>query len=291
MHNSIGIIGAGPSGIAAAIQLHRSGHKSVIFEKSNIGGLLNNANLVENYPGFPKGISGKKLALLMKNQLESFSPKIIFDEVKKVSFSEKFEIETKKQLFNFEFLVVACGTKPKQLISDEYANIQDKIYYDIRDLINISEKKITIIGAGDAAFDYGLSLSSNKNQVTIINRGSKPKCLELLFSRAKANSAIRYLENYKVIKTSIEEDELLLYCKSLNDERLIKSDIVIGAIGRIPDTDFIPEQFLKHKDDLIKEKKLYFVGDVINGIYRQAAISVGDGLKAAMEIDNEIRKK
>ena len=67
----VAIIGAGPSGIATAIQLKRYGIEPVILEKEEIGGVLKNANLVENYPGFPDGISGPELVKLFKKQVEN----------------------------------------------------------------------------------------------------------------------------------------------------------------------------------------------------------------------------
>ena len=79
--NKVAIIGAGPAGISSAIQLKRFGIDPIVFESDQIGGLLHNANLVENYPGFPDGISGEKLCMLFIEQFNKCNTNIINEEV------------------------------------------------------------------------------------------------------------------------------------------------------------------------------------------------------------------
>ena len=76
------VIGAGPCGVAAALQLKRSGVRTLLFEEQSVGGLLRNANLVENYPGFPKGISGRRLCALMEEHLAAESQGQYLHEVR-----------------------------------------------------------------------------------------------------------------------------------------------------------------------------------------------------------------
>ena len=94
----VAIIGAGPAGITAAIQLKRYGLSPMLFEKEAIGGLLRNANWVENYPGFPNGISGLKLTRLMAQQLKTVGVEGFFEEVLELDYAkEVFTLETPKQ--------------------------------------------------------------------------------------------------------------------------------------------------------------------------------------------------
>ena len=105
---NVAIIGAGPAGIAAGIQLKRYGIIPVIFEKDKPGGLLRNANLVENYPGFPDGISGLELANLFVMQLNKESLNIIIETVKSLDFNnESFIIETSKKAYCFQIVLIA----------------------------------------------------------------------------------------------------------------------------------------------------------------------------------------
>ena len=77
----VAIIGAGPAGIAAAIQCHRQGIDFILFEQAQVGGLLNNAHLVENYPGFPAGIAGRFLIDKFSRQLSNLSVAVITEQV------------------------------------------------------------------------------------------------------------------------------------------------------------------------------------------------------------------
>ena len=230
--NDVIIIGAGPAGIAAAIQLKRSGLNPVVFEKKKIGGLLNNANLVENYPGFPGGITGPDLAALFKEQLESFEIEIIYEQIKSLDYNnELFTARTESKEMQSKAAIIASGTRPKRSndlkISDR---IKSKIYYDVSNLLEANGKTITIIGAGDAAFDYALNLAK-KNNVIILNRGKNIKCLPLLYDRIKEAKSIKYQAQTQVLKiTEFSGNRLILKCRKNNEDVDIISDCVILAI-------------------------------------------------------------
>ncbi|MCP4703274.1 MAG: NAD(P)/FAD-dependent oxidoreductase [candidate division Zixibacteria bacterium] len=294
--NDVIIIGAGPAGISAAIQLKRSGLNPIVFEKNKIGGLLNNANLVENYPGFPGGISGRELVALFKEQLESFGIDIIYDAVESIDYiNETFLVQSASKEVESNAIIVASGTQPKQIenikISDK---IKDRIYYEIADLLETKNKIITIIGAGDAAFDYALNLSK-KNDVTILNRGEHTKCLQLLYDRVindKTKDSIQYITQAQIsaIKT-YSDNQLTIKYRNNNEDVDIVSDYVIFAIGRELLLDFISDKIKKRIDELEKKDLLHFIGDIKNQNYRQTTIAVGDGVLAAMKIERKYRDK
>ena len=110
----VGIVGCGPAGIGAAIQLTRSGVDCLVFEKARVGGLLLNANLVENYPGFPQGIPGGELAHLMEKHLAVHSVSVIPLEVSSLNTGEGgFTLDTAQGAFRSRIAIVATGTRPK----------------------------------------------------------------------------------------------------------------------------------------------------------------------------------
>ena len=93
----VGIVGAGPAGIACAVQLSRYGFNPLVFEAKDIGGLLRNANLVENYPGFPAGISGPSLVKLFMKQLENHEHLLVSEEVEAIAWwNGGFDLKTNK---------------------------------------------------------------------------------------------------------------------------------------------------------------------------------------------------
>lgn len=285
--NSVAIIGAGPSGIAAALQLKLYGIEPLIFEKENTGGLLNNANLVENYPGFPGGISGLKLVGLFNEQVKKAGLKINKEEVQKLDYKTGlFSIKTDISDYRTKIVVLASGTKPEKLQGIKFSEtVKEKIFYEILELLDEKGRKIAVIGAGDAAFDYALNLSKH-NEVFIINRSSSLKCRPLLFREAKNRKTVSYIPEKTVQKIERDKDILKIHIsnKDSSGKDIVLCDFVITAIGREPNLDFLKTNVRKRIKNLIYSKQLFPVGDVCNDKYRQTAICTGDGVKAAMQI-------
>lgn len=288
------IIGAGPAGLSAAIQLKRYGIETVVLEKGPPGGLLRNAHLVENYPGFPGGIKGTVLVRRMLNQAKMIGVEIVPGEVMRLDYAKPvFVVETRNSHITAQIVVVATGTKPRTLNGlDIQTKALPRIYYEVHPLRRVRGKTIAIIGSGDAAFDYGLSLAT-ENRVIILNRSTKLKCLKLLWQRASLNSHINYYPNTEIRTIySTPDEQVLIKSEGPDGERIFQIDFVIVAIGRDPGLDFVSDRLWNTRDILEKEGRLYFIGDVKNSIYRQTSIAVGDGVFAAMKIyENEVEKE
>ena len=277
------IVGAGPSGISASIQLHRSGHKILLIEKNKIGGLARNANLIENYIGFPKAIPGKDLVKLFKQQLKKHKIKTLKQEVLEINEKgELFKITTnqlserkvrsKASVTNLysKTLIIATGTTPKKAKIPCEGNLKNKIFYEIADLPKIKGKKeFIIIGSGDAAFDYALNLAK-KHKITILAR--KPRCLDLLKQRVEKHKNIKLRQGCVVKKIKERNGKIEVITK---DKTLI-TDYIMITTGRKP---LVPRTKI-HK----KKHELFFVGDVGYGKFRQIHIATGDGLLQAMRV-------
>ncbi|MEE9553369.1 MAG: NAD(P)/FAD-dependent oxidoreductase [candidate division Zixibacteria bacterium] len=278
------IIGAGPAGIAAAIQLRRYGIKPLIFEKDRIGGLLKNADMVENYPGFPDGISGRELITALEKHLGN-SNHIYFEDMIELDFEDNlFTVISTGRKIQSRIIIVASGTVPIDFsditIPDES---KDRILYEIHTILEENGKKITIVGAGDAAFDYALNLGRN-NKIVILNRSDRTNFLPLLRERAADEDNIEYLDNARVISVKNNPDDQLSICyRRDGKEKELRADYLVFAIGRKPATGFFSDRLNDNKDRLLKDGLLYMIGDVNNGLYRQTAIATGNGIKAAMK--------
>ncbi len=287
--NKVIIIGAGPAGISAAIQLKRSGIEPILLEKGRVGGLLQNANNVENYPGFVNGISGPQLVGLLKEHLENTGVKIIYEEVMSLEHNDGvFEIQTNLRTLLSRIVVISSGTKPlKPTDLKISAGIDNRIHYEVHPISGIKNEKIAIYGAGDAAFDYALNLA-DKNQVVVLNRGADVRCLPLLFRRSARQQHISYIDNIRLTAIERSENDLKLICKDEKGNREIIVAYLLIAIGRVSCLDFLDADLKENIEHLQESRDLYLVGDVKNGIYRQTAIAVGDGIKAAMEISRKM---
>lgn len=357
------VIGGGPAGLAAAIQLRRYGIPFILLEKERLGGLLWNATLVENYPGFPAGVNGPKLAQLIERQARQIGVPVAQECVLRVAklggemttlgdtesqsalrtpvsfggdFPEagndaaggtvaaaprkpnaqeqsalrsvaifdsnlpaggdgaaggmiaaipdepnqksQFIVQTNEHEYRAAYVLVASGTRPRPLPFPIPLECAPNVHSDVWPLLGESGKRIVIVGAGDAAFDYALNLAKNRNCVTILNRGRNVKCLGLLWERARANPAITYRAECPVsgVEAGETAGRLRVWCEA---GEALEADALLFAIGRVPQVDFLSTELFTYA-----HAGLHFVGDVKNGLYRQAAIAAGDGLRAAMEI-------
>ncbi|MHA1167786.1 MAG: NAD(P)/FAD-dependent oxidoreductase [Candidatus Hodarchaeales archaeon] len=290
------IIGCGPAGIAAAIQLKRSGFDPLVLEKERIGGLLRNANLVENYPGFPGGITGEDLVNLFDDHLRHLGVKINRERVLQLKIpttEEKdecsgndinFVLRTADKTYYSTHVVIATGTRPKKPCIVFPPEIAERIYYEIVPLLTARDKKITIIGAGDAAFDYSLSLAK-KNEILILNRSSKTKALALLAERIAENRKIRYLTENRPVNVHLDgSNRLKLTIEDSNGHQWFQTcDYLVYAIGREPEISFFTAEFTEQMGKLVNSNLIHIIGDV-RGSYRQTAIAAGEGIRTAVKI-------
>lgn len=342
----IAVIGGGPAGVAAAIQLKRGGFDPLVFERDRVGGLLREANLVENYPGFPDGIAGHGLADLLAAHLSRVGVKVIGEEVTLLERSkDAFSLRTPSGVTNAGEVIIASGTRPKALqgvrISDRAAK---RVQYGIRGFGGVRDERVAVIGGGEAAFDYALNMA-RWNDVVILHRSAHPRCIPVLRERCEASPRITYHSNTTVEGITASRRGVILQCvggassetdhaaggsdhgtaritdgesaclsdpvsadgsrskmdrvsaggsKSSEDRvsaagsrretKRIAADYVIIAIGRMPCLGFLSSGLVAQLDVLRRAGLLYLVGDVTNASARQAAISAGDGVRAAMEI-------
>jgi thioredoxin reductase len=286
------IVGAGPAGIAAAIQLRRAGLDPLVFEKKSVGGLLVNAHLVENYPGFPDGISGPALVGLMRAQLERHAARILPHEVSHVDYRDgRFILKAGHSEVCAKLVIIASGTRPRQITSLGVAeDAQERILYEVHPIRGARDKSIAIVGGGDAAFDYALSLES-KNKVIILSRRAKPRCLDLLRERAESAAAISLLSNTEAKQVEMAEDgRLLIECRGQAVNGRITADYLILAIGREPELGFLSGRLAELVESKRSEGVLHLIGDVRTGSMRQTAIATGDGIMAAMRAAAKLKE-
>lgn len=297
MLKDVVIVGAGPAGLTAALYLKRAGFNPLIFESKEIGGLLLNANLVENYPGFPQGIRGTELVRLFKSQLKKWSITVKKRAVKKI-YPEKgrFRLAASEDEIFARSVIVATGTFPKKIkLKGLNQLLGRKVFYEIKELPSLKKmRKVVIIGGGDAAFDYALNLSKQKCKVNIIFRSEKPKCLHLLEQRAKLTSNIGIFPKTLPVSLVEKDNKLVVDCKSNGKSVEFNTDYLLIACGREANLEILPSELRKALK--IKENGetnipgLYLAGDVRRGNLRQTGIAVGDGLLAAMSLSSFLKR-
>lgn len=290
---NIAIIGAGPAGISSAIQLKRFGKSPVLFEKKEIGGLVKNAHLIENYLGFPNGVNGINFSKLLKKQLQFHQVTTIREEVKKLDYyQDRFVLVTNKSKYFFPVVIIATGTEPiKPDIDPEGVRSQDstaQVYFDVEPFLNTHKKQFAIVGAGDVSFDYAINLLQRNNKVYLLNRSQKPKAISKLVQSALSYENFYYIHKVKTASTAPQGNRIMLLYYTCQGLHKITVNFLIYAIGRKQSCSFFSALLKSRVKELVKKRKLFFAGDVAHVHQRQIAYAVGDGIRIATEIDHYI---
>lgn len=296
--SEVAIIGAGPAGISAAIYLHRADVRLILLEKGETGGLLRNANLVENYPGFPEGITGIDLAGLFREQLEGLGIEVTEACVTKVQRDGAgFSIRAGRRVFRADAVIVGTGTRPRMLgIRGERRLAHRKIYYTIAEMPieGTSPQDVIVIGGGDAAFDYALNLHGRGHKVKIVSR-STPRCLGLLERRVE-EAGITVITGSEAQSIEARGEGVALACIGKDGPSTLTGDLVLAACGREPELGLLDRTLsaglrVRNGGPGTNVPGMYLVGDVIRGNHRQTGIAVGDGVLAAMMVERSIAKR
>jgi thioredoxin reductase (NADPH) len=288
-HTDAIIIGAGPAGVAAAIQLHRSRVRFTLFEREEVGGLTRTANLIENYPGIPGGVPGERFARLLGEHLESTGITVTREEAREVrNEGGKFLVSTSGGSYSSRALVVASGTKPKKFTLPGIESLQEgAVFYESRHVPEGREPAhVIVLGGSDAAFDYAMWLAGKGRRVSIVMRTEKPSCLPLLLERALSHASIEVKRGMQDLRVEGSGRDILIHGAAGGKKVTVRGDYLLLAFGREPAIDFLGEELRSectpHSPAGKTSQGLYFAGDVRHGLFRQVAIAAGDGILAAM---------
>ncbi len=294
------IVGAGPAGMTTAIYTSRDGMKTLILERESVGGLAATTELIENFPGFPEGVSGADLMERFEKQARRFGTEIVeFNEVREVRPIKKGLIEVHTEsgdVFQGKTVVIATGSEPKKLnVPGEQELFGRGLSYCATcDGPLFRDKDVVIIGAGNSGLQEGLQLLEYAKSVTFIEFLPYSRAEKILQDRVKAHPKSQMFFNYRV--TSIEGSDKVTGVKAVNretgEEKLFPTDGVFIYVGYAPYSKFLDGVVEVNKwgyvvsDDKMRTKVagLYAIGDVRANNPAQLSIAVGDGAKAALDI-------
>ncbi|AKI96683.1 NAD(P)/FAD-dependent oxidoreductase [Kosmotoga pacifica] len=276
MFVEVAIVGAGPAGITCAIQLEHHGIEFSLIEKERIGGLLLNANLVENLPLLPP-IPGKEVVKMLKNTLERRGIDILYATVRTIEkIGSGFVLHHSDGIIQSRYIVLATGTLPKRIKAFE---VSPRIVYEPFKLFDVVGKCIAIAGSGEAAFDAALNLAK-RNNVVLFTKHEPHKVSPKLIERASKlkNIELKLCEPVKSVQ--VKGDGLLISTKA----SLAFYDYLLISIGRRANNGMISE-------DLLNCEELFLAGDVKRGALGQATMAMGDGMEAAQKIIERLRRR
>lgn len=290
------IIGAGPAGLAAALYAARADLNPLVFTGTDLGGQVSLTYSIENYPGFPEGLSGTELADLFKRNAERFGARIEYDSVTEVDLSKRpYTIKTYSNEIKTKSLIIAIGASPNKLGipgEDEFRG-KGVSYCATCDGWFFKDKKVVVVGGGDSALEEGIFLTRYASSVTIIHRRDELRAGAILQERAKKNGKISFLWNTVVteIKGNAGLEKLSLENTQNGEKSDMDADGLFIFIGHSPNSAMFKGQLEIDDDGYLKIDNHYrtklpgvfAAGEIHDPVYRQVVTSAGMGAAAAIE--------
>jgi thioredoxin reductase (NADPH) len=301
------IVGSGPAAWTAAIYAARANLKPLVvagFLKGGVrGGQLMTTTEVENFPGFPDGVTGPDLMGLLEKQAKTFGTKVLETDVQNISLkSFPFIVQTKKGNISAKSLIVATGAYAKKLIvpgSEEYWNKGVSACAVCDGALPIfKDKELLVIGGGDSACEEALFLTKFGSKVHIALRRDEFAASKIMAERVRKNSKIEIHFKYQLKEVHGEKflNSATLYSSDGKEKKLPISGLFF-AIGHSPNSDFLDDSIKKDENGYIlvdgfssktSVKGIFAAGDVCDKKYRQAITSAGMGCMAALDAEKFI---
>ncbi|NCO10590.1 FAD-dependent oxidoreductase [Candidatus Saccharibacteria bacterium] len=293
------MIGAGPSALTAAIYTTREDIDTVLYEKATIGGLAAITDVVDNYPGFPDGIEGMKLAAQLEKQAERFGAHIEFGEASRIRREDGVIVSTIDGVdVKSKALLIATGSDYKKTgVPGEAEYYGRGVHYCATcDGAYYRDKKLVVIGGGNSAIQETLFLTRYASHIDVLIR-SEVKASDVL-----VNELQKYIDNGQVtLHLNTTTEEILatdgrvsaVRIREAGAENTIETDGVFVFIGLKPNTGFLEGSDVElDAQGLIKTDEHYTTsvpgifasGDVRSGATMQIASAVGEGAAAALAL-------
>lgn len=306
-HRKVIIIGSGPAGYTAALYTARANLSPTLFEgffSGPAGGQLMTTTEVENFPGFPEGISGPNLMDAFRKQCERFGTQLLREDVISVDLSSRpFKVNGKKTSMTADALIIATGATAKRLdipgAGEEGFWQKGVTACAVCDgaMPIFRNQDLYVIGGGDSAVEEATFLTKYGKKVFIVHRRDELRASKIMAQRAMSHPKIEILWNSEI--TNIEGDTVVrsVMVKNVQTHQEEKRPAggVFFAIGHKPNTDFLEGQLKLNEQGYIVIDKLgttlthiegvFAAGDVQDPHYRQAITAAGSGCMAAMDAE------
>ena len=299
MVENVVILGSGPAGLTAALYAARANLSPLLISGNEFGGQIALTNEVENYPGFPDGITGPELTELMKQQAEKFGTRFELDHVSRVNFQEHpFTLDTENgKHYEAKSVIIATGASPRRLGVPGELELTGRgvSYCATCDGFFFRGKEIAVIGGGDSALQEGLFLTRFASTVHIVHRRSELRAQPILQERARENPKINFVWDsiVKDIHGNGTVDGLRLVNVRSGEQSELPVQGVFVYIGHFPNTELFRGQLDMNEEGYLtvderlhtKIPGVFAAGEAHDHIFKQAVVSAGFGCMAAMEAE------
>ena len=296
------IIGAGPAGMTAAIYAARAGYKTALVEHGIPGGQAATTDMIENYPGFPEGISGPELMLKFFEQTQTFGVEVIYEQVMSAELSGEIKkVITEQQTIEAKVVIIASGAKPKTLGVSNEGRLRGRgvSYCATCDGFFFKDQPVAVVGGGDTAVEEAMYLTKMCSSVTLIHRRDALRANRTAQNRALNNEKLHILYD-TVVDDIIGEDKVTqLSLKNVKTEEISTLDVngVFIFVGYSPNGSFLPDDLAvdSHGYIITNEEMqtnlpgVFAIGDVRQKKLRQVTTAVGDGGAVMTAVEEYLR--
>ncbi|MBK7401283.1 MAG: thioredoxin-disulfide reductase [Myxococcales bacterium] len=298
-HHKVLIIGSGPAGLTAAIYAARANLKPLCIEGWAAGGQLMITNDVENYPGFPKAITGPELMKEFRAQAERFGTVLVTADVTKIDFSARpFKAWVEDDLYTADSVIVSTGATARWLDLPSEKRLQGRgvSACAVCDGAFFKGEDVLVVGGGDTAMEEANYLTGLCNSVTLVHRRGEFRASKIMQTRALENPKIK-VEYWSAVDEILGENAVeAVRLKNLQTgaTKELKAGAVFVAIGHTPNTELFKGVLDLHDNGYIRTVPgttqtnvagVFAAGDVQDFVYRQAVTAAGTGCMAALEAE------
>lgn len=292
------IVGAGPAGLTAALYAARAAIDTVLIERGMPGGQAATTEQIENYPGFPGGISGSELSIKMAEQVKEFGCEIVYSDVENIEREENaFRIKHLNGEIIAKSVIVATGAKPIMLgiKGEQEFHGRGVSYCATCDGAFFRDKKVAVIGGGNAAVEEAIFLTKFASKVYLIHRRDKLRAAKIAQKKAFDNPKIEFVWNsvLEEIKGNQTVEKVIIKNVKTGESSELSVDGVFVFIGTQANSDLLKGlvdldergYVIAGEDTVTKVPGLYVAGDLRKKPMKQVVTAAADGAVAAMQAE------
>jgi thioredoxin reductase (NADPH) len=298
-HRRVLIVGSGPAGYTAAIYSARAALEPLMLAGLSFGGQLMITTEVENFPGYPEGVTGPLMMEELQKQAERFGTDILFEDATSVDFSSRpFKVSTDEKRYTADCVIVATGASARWLGLDSETRLLNNGVSACAtcDGALFRNKPMAVVGGGDTAMEEALFLARFATQVTVVHRRGELRASKVMQERALAHEKIDFAWHSEVDEILGDEYVTGVRLRDVRDgsTREIDLEAVFVAIGHQPTTALFEGQLEMDDAAYLKVEAgatrtsiegIFACGDVADSNYRQAVTAAGTGCMAAIDAE------
>ncbi len=289
------ITGGGPAGLGAGLYTSRARLNCLLIEKMGVGGQIADAERVDNYPGFPEGISGFELGQLMHRQATKYGLKTLLAEVTGIELQERQKIvKTTEGSFTTRAVIIASGSERRKLgvPGEEKFTGKGVSYCAICDAAFFKEKPVVVVGGGNAAITEALYLTKFASKVTVIHRRDQLRATRILQEKTFSEPKMEFL--WDTVVEEIEGGDLVqrirLRQMKTDEKSTLDTSGIFISVGFKPNIGYLKgilpldtAGYIITNDKMETEiPGIFAAGDIRHNSARQAITAAGDGATAAI---------